>query len=60
MDTLSIRTPAPEVLPDNEAPYGCYEGFVYLGHIAEDENGEVVEVVEQMPCRRSHAAGETL
>jgi hypothetical protein len=52
---LSIRTEAPEVLPDEEAPHGCYEGFVYIGHIAEDENGEAVEVIERVPCRRCNA-----
>jgi hypothetical protein len=48
---LSIRTPTPELLPDNEAPHGCYEGFVYIGHIAEDESGEPEEVIERVPCR---------
>jgi hypothetical protein len=32
VDTQSIRTDSPEVLLDNEAPHGCYEGFVYIGH----------------------------
>jgi hypothetical protein len=48
---LSIRTHSPEVLPD-ETPHGCYEGFVYIGHMAEDESGEMVEVIERVPCRR--------
>ncbi len=49
---LSIRTEVRELLPD-EAPHGCYEGFVYIGHIAEDdENGEPQEVIERVPCRR--------
>jgi hypothetical protein len=51
---LSIRTEAPEVLPD-EAPHGCYEGWVYLGFEGEDENGEPEEVIERMPCRRCRA-----
>jgi hypothetical protein len=33
-------------------PHGCYEGFVYIGHMAEDESGEEVEVIERVPCRR--------
>jgi hypothetical protein len=41
-------------------PHGCYEGFVYIGHIAEDENGEQQEVIERVPCRRCNAAHETL
>ncbi len=37
---LSIRTDYPELLPD-EAPHGCYEGWVYLGFEGEDdESGE--------------------
>jgi hypothetical protein len=64
---LSIRTPTPEVLPDDtlethysglehlNRPHGCYEGFVYIGHIAEDENSEPTEKIERVPCRRCHA-----
>jgi hypothetical protein len=33
-------------------PHGCYEGFVYIGHISEDEDGEPQEVIERVPCRR--------
>jgi hypothetical protein len=68
---LSIRTPTPEVLPDDtlETHYsalermrhhGCYEGFVYLGHMVEDEGGEPEEVIERVPCRRCRATRETL
>jgi hypothetical protein len=52
VDTQSIRTPTPEVLPDDETPHGCYDGFVYIGHIVEDGSGEPVEVIERVPCRR--------
>jgi hypothetical protein len=48
---LSIRTNPPEVLPD-EAPHGCYESFVYIGHIIGDESGEPVEVIELVRCRK--------
>ena len=34
-----------------ERPHACLEGVVYLGHLAE-EDGEEVEVVEAVPCRR--------
>jgi hypothetical protein len=53
---LSIRTNPPEVLPD-ETPHGCYEGWVYIGFEGEDENGEPVEEIEGVPCRRCPAAG---
>jgi hypothetical protein len=51
---LSIRTDSPEVIPDTR-PYGCYEGWVYLGFEGENENGEYAEVIERVPCRRCHA-----
>jgi hypothetical protein len=54
VDTLSIRTPSPEVVSD-EVPHGCYEGFIYIGHITEDENGEPQEVIERVPCRSCRA-----
>ena len=37
-----------------ETPHGCYEGWVYLGFEGEDENGEYVEEIERVPCRRCH------
>jgi hypothetical protein len=56
VDTQSIRAETPEVLPD-ETPHGCYEGFVYLGHMQyEDEHGQEAEVIERVPCRRCNAA----
>jgi hypothetical protein len=30
----------------------CYDGWVYMGYEGEDENGEHVEVIEPVPCRR--------
>ncbi len=35
-----------------EAPHGCYDGLVFIGHLVEGEDGEEVEVVEAVPCRR--------
>jgi hypothetical protein len=32
--------------------FACYEGLVYIGHLAEDdETGEAAEVFEPVPCR---------
>ncbi len=42
-----VPTPTPE-----ETPHGCYEGWIYLGFEGEDENGEHVEEIERVPCRR--------
>ncbi len=32
-------------------PHGCYDSLVFIGHLVE-EDGEEVEVVEAVPCRR--------
>jgi hypothetical protein len=38
--------------PGQETPHGCYDGWVYLGFEGEDKNGEHVEEIERVPCRR--------
>ncbi len=38
--------------PATEECFVCYQGVVFIGHIIEDEDGEEVEVVEPVPCRR--------
>jgi hypothetical protein len=38
--------------PPEETPHACMDGWVYLGFEGEDENGEHVEVIERVPCRR--------
>jgi hypothetical protein len=66
VDTNIVRKNRPEVLPDDTLkthysslermrPHGCYEGFVYIGHVVEDENGEPTEEIERVPCRRCPA-----
>jgi hypothetical protein len=37
-----------------EAPHACYDGLFYIGHLVE-EDGEEVEVIESVPCRRCAA-----
>jgi len=34
-----------------DAPHGCYEGLVFIGHLIEVD-GEEVEGFEAVPCRR--------
>ena len=48
-DTLDAHYSGLERL---EAPHGCMGGYVFIGHMIEDESGEEVEVVEAVPCRR--------
>jgi hypothetical protein len=35
-----------------ERPHACYEGVVYIGHLIVGEDGNEVEVIEAVPCRR--------
>jgi hypothetical protein len=35
----------------DESPHACLEGVVYIGRLVE-EDGEEVEVIEAVPCRR--------
>lgn len=42
-----------------ERPHGCYGGWVYLGFEGENLDGEHVEEIERVPCRRCHSS-ETL
>jgi hypothetical protein len=46
--------PANAPAPDKEVPHACNEGWVYMGYESVDENGEHVEVIERVPCRRCH------
>ena len=32
-------------------PHACMDGYVFIGHLVE-EDGEEFEVVEALPCRR--------
>jgi hypothetical protein len=34
-----------------ERPHACTDGVVYIGHLVE-QDGEEVEVIEAVPCRR--------
>jgi hypothetical protein len=53
VDTNILRKDHPEVpIPTDETPHGCYDGWVFLGYEAEVEQGEHVEVIESVPCRR--------
>jgi hypothetical protein len=55
VDTNILRNTAEKVpapTATEEAPHGCWQGYVYLGFEAEDESGEHVELVERVACRR--------
>jgi hypothetical protein len=51
VDTNILRN-APEKVAPDETPHACWDGWVFLGFEGEDENGEHVELVERVPCRR--------
>jgi hypothetical protein len=53
VDTNILRnTPEKVAASTDETPHGCYDGWVYLGFEGEGENGEHVEEIERVPCRR--------
>ena len=55
-DALDAHYSGLERLPDHtERPHACMGGYVFLGHLVEDESGEEVEVIEAVPCRRCAA-----
>ncbi len=35
-----------------ERPHACTDGVVYIGHLVVDDDGNEVEVVDAVPCRR--------
>ena len=37
---------------EQDHPHGCIDGWVYLGFEGEDRDGELVEEIERVPCRR--------
>ena len=37
-------------------PCACIAGVVYIGHMVEGDDGEEVEVIEAVPCRRCKSA----
>ena len=38
-----------------ERPHACTEGVVYIGHLFVGDDGEEVEVIEAVPCKRCAA-----
>ncbi len=54
MDTKSIPPagdPFHAAPHDQDHPHACLNGYVYIGHLGE-EDGEEVDVFEAVPCRR--------
>ena len=50
----SVRFPE---TPNEERPCVCYSGFVYIGHIYLTDEGEEVEEIQAVPCRRGCGGG---
>ena len=44
----------PDHAPTEERPHGCIAGYVFIGHLVE-EDGEEREIIESAPCRRCMA-----
>ncbi len=51
--TAEVPIPASE-----ETPHACMGGWVFLGFEGEDENGEHVEEIERVRCRRCNSHSE--
>ena len=51
MDTNIVRNDGPEILAD-EPPHGCYEGWVFIGHVVELPDGSEEVVHVPVPCKR--------
>jgi hypothetical protein len=45
-------TAAPHHDDHVERPHACTDGVVFIGHQVVGEDGEEVEVIEAVPCRR--------
>ncbi len=58
MDIKNLTAPSPHPSTGDIAVecFACYEGFVYIGHLIEDEEGDTAEVFEPIPCRRCSGA----
>jgi hypothetical protein len=41
-----------EELNHQDHPHACLNGYIYLGYTVFDEEGEEVERIEALPCRR--------
>ena len=45
--------------PDQEeTPHACYNGWIYLGFEGEDLEGNHVEEIERVPCRRCQRSSD--
>ena len=44
--------------PEDPHPHMCVDGYVYIGHVVEGEDGEETEQIERLPCRRCAEAKE--
>jgi hypothetical protein len=44
--------PSTEDQDHHDHPHDCIAGVVYIGHMVEGEDGEEVEVITAVPCRR--------
>jgi hypothetical protein len=48
-NTLKTRA---EQVDAKYAPHGCISGWVYVGHLVVEDDGDEVEVIEAVRCRR--------
>ena len=49
---IQEESSAPLARPFTEECFVCYDGLVFIGRLELTEEGEEIEVVEAVPCRR--------
>jgi hypothetical protein len=52
VDATRLPQPNPDDHDHDERPHGCISGVVYIGELIFGEDGEEVEVIEGVICRR--------
>jgi inorganic pyrophosphatase len=52
VDTANSSATAQPSTDEPRECFACYEGLVYIGHLEMTEEGEEVEVIVAVPCRR--------
>jgi hypothetical protein len=44
---------------EEQRPHACLSGWIFVGYLVEDENGDEVEVFEPVPCKRCEEGQES-
>jgi hypothetical protein len=53
----TIKDNAPPAHPSTEECFVCYDGLVFIGYLELTEEGEEIEVITSVPCKRCADTG---